>query len=174
MASAELATAVLLARIHYRWTNSIVGRSKNTAHAYHWRELLLPTLGYALARKVVAELPTAIGILFVAEGVTSMDAVAARDIVILASAFLLRFFVLYPTWAGLITFETRRTKQSTASPNDQSHSYIHILKTCYQKVLLRLSALHLRTAGIMIIIETITYTVGHSLLHTPSTPTTSV
>jgi hypothetical protein len=173
MAFAEVATAILLERIHCQWTNAIVGRSTLTVHGYSWRELLLPTIGYALARKVVAELPNAIGTLFVAEGITSTDSVAARDIAVLAAAFSLRFFILYLTWASLIAFETHRMSRSTETSRNQHSSYTHVLRTCYQKVLLRLSALHLQAAGIMIIIETITYIVGHSLLHTPST-TTSV
>jgi hypothetical protein len=174
MAFAEVATAVLLERIHYRWTNSMVGRTSHGTRAYSWQELLLPTVGYVLARKIVNELPTAIGTLFVAKGITLIDAVAARDIAVLGSAFSLRFFILYPAWASLIAFETRRSNRSTETPKNQHSSYVHVLRLCYQKVLLRLSALHLQAAGIMIVIETITYIVGHSLLHTPSTPTASV
>lgn len=173
MAFAEVATAVLLGRIHYRWTNSVAGRTSHVKNTYSWRELLLPTVGYALARKVIAEVPTAIGTLFVAEGTISTDAVAARDVAVLASAFLLRFLVLYPAWASLIAFETRRANRSTETSRNQHPSYIHDLKACYQKVLLRSSALHLQAAGIMTIIETVTYIVGHSLLHTPSTPTSA-
>ena len=92
----ELATAVLLERIHFRWTNSIVGRTSQTARAYHWRQLALPTVLYALARKTVTELPSAIRMRSVAEGIASTDAIATRDILVLATAFLLRFFVLYP------------------------------------------------------------------------------
>lgn len=164
---------MLLERIHYRWTNSVVGQTSQATCVYHWRKLLSPTIGYALARKVVAEVPAAIGSQFVAESSTSMDGVAARDIAVLASAFLLRFLVLYPAWASLIAFETRRANRSTETSRNQHPSYIHDLKACYQKVLLRLSALHLQAAGIMIIIETVTYIVGHSLLHTPSTPTSA-
>lgn len=167
----ELATAVLLERIHYRWTNSITGRVPHSRHAYRWQEHLLPTIVYALARKVVTELPTTVGTRFAAEGTTSTDAVAARDIVVLATAFLLRFFVLYPAWASLIAYETRRASQSPNCPRDQNGSYAHVLKTCYRKILLRLSALHLQAAGVMIVIETVAYTVVHFLLHTPAPPT---
>jgi hypothetical protein len=129
---------------------------------------------YAIARKIVAELPAAIGTLFIAEDGASMDAVATRDIAVLASAFSLRFFVLYPAWASLICLETRRTSRSTDSLRDQNHSYIHVLKTCYEKVLLRLSALHLQAAAFMIGVETVTSIVGHFLLHTPAvTPASS-
>ena len=170
---AELATAVLLERVHYRWTNSIIGRSTQATYSYHWRELLLPTTVYALTRKIVAELPTAIGTLFIAEGVTSTEAVATRDVIVLASAFLLRFFVLYPVWASLIAFEARCASRSTNSPRGQDHFYSHVLRLCYQKVLLRLSALHLQAAGIIIIIETVTYIIGHFMLHTPAPPASS-
>ena len=163
----EVATAVLLERIHYRWTNSIVGRSTKTMRGYSSRELLLPTIMYALARKLVAEGPAAIATLFVVESTTSTDAVAARDIAVLASAFALRFFVLYPAWASLICHETRRTSRLTDNLGDQSHSYIGVLRRCYQELLLRISALHLQAAGIMIGIETVTYIVSHFLLHTP-------
>lgn len=164
-------TAVLLERIHYRWTNSVVGRTSHGTRMYSWWELLLPTTFYALARKIVAELPTAIGSLFITWGSTSTDTVATRDISVLVSAFTLRFFVLYPAWASLIAFETRRAKRSTETTRDQNHSYIDVLRLCYEKVLLRLSALHLQTAAIMIIIETVTYIIGHFMLHTPTTTT---
>jgi hypothetical protein len=169
MAFAEVATAVLLERIHYRWTNAIVERTSHSMVVYSWRELLLPTVGYALARKVVVEVPTAIGTLFVAEGLTSTDAVATRDIAVLASAFTLRFLVLYPAWASLLAFETRCASRPTKISGNQHPSYTHVLRLSYQKVLLRLSSLHLQAAGTMIIIETITSIFGHFLLHTPST-----
>lgn len=133
IALAELATAVLLERIHFRWTNSIVGRTSHGTRAYSWRELLWPTLCHALARKVVTELPTAIGSRFVVEGIASMDSIATRDVVVLATAFALRFFVLYPAWASLIAFETRRSSRSVDASSDLDHSYIHVLKLCYQK-----------------------------------------
>lgn len=126
---------------------------------------MLPTIVCALARKFVTELPAAIGSRFVAEGITSTHTVAARDVVVLFTAFALRFFVLYPTWASLVAFETRRTSRSTDSLGDQSPSYGHVLKPCYQKVLFRLSGLHLQAAGIMISIETVTCTVAFHLLH---------
>lgn len=59
--SAELATAALRERIHFRCTNSIVGRTSHATRAYHWRELLLPTIVYALARKMVTKLSAVIG-----------------------------------------------------------------------------------------------------------------
>lgn len=126
----------------------------------------MPTMVYALARKIVAELPTAIGTRFAVEGTTSTDAVAARDIIVLASAFLLRFFILYPAWASLIAFETRRASRSPDTGRDEDHSYAHVLKKSYQRVLLRLSVLHLQAAGIMIGVETVTYTLVHFMLHT--------
>jgi hypothetical protein len=165
-AIAELVTAVQLERVHYRWTNSIIGRTTQTTHVYHIRDLLLPTMLFALAQKIVAELPTAIGTIFIAEGSPSTEAVAIRDIAVLASAFTLRFFVLYPAWASLICFETHGTNISTNRQGDQDKSYIHVLKTSYEKVLLRLSALHLQVAALMIGVETVTYIVGHFLLHT--------
>lgn len=165
---AELATAVLLERIHFRWTNSIVGRTSHAAHTYHWRKLGLPTIIYALARKVVAELPATIGSRFIAEGEVSTDAVAARDIVVLASAFALRFFLLYPAWASLTAFEIRCTSRSTDSLRDQSSSYVHVVWLCYQRALVRISWLHIQAAGIMISIETVTYTVTLFLLHVNS------
>lgn len=90
---------------------------------------------YALARKIVAELPAAIGSQFVAEGVTSTDAIATRDILVLASAFALRFFILYPAWASLIAFEARRVSRSVGNSSDRDHSYIHLLRLCYVRVL---------------------------------------
>lgn len=167
-----MATAVLLERIHYRWTNSIVGRTSHAAHTYHWRELALPTMIYALARKVVAELPAAIGSRFIAEGIASTDAVATKDIVVLATAFALRFFFLYPAWASLIAFETHRASRSVYSSCDQDHAYARVLIRCNEKVLLRLSALHLQAAGIMIGIETFIYIIATFLLHTPTSPPT--
>lgn len=127
---------------------------------------------YALARKVVAELPAAIGSRFVVEGVTSTDAIATRDILVLASTFALRFFVPYPAWASLMAFETRRVSRSVGNSSNQDHSYIHLLKLCYERVLVRLSGLHLQAAGIMIGIETLTYIVASFLLHTPTSPPT--
>ena len=170
MTFAELATAVLLERIHFRWTNSIVGRTSQTARAYHWRQLALPTVLYALARKTVTELPSAIRMRSVAEGIASTDAIATRDILVLATAFLLRFVILYPAWAVLVAFETRRTSRWTDTGREKSHSYIYVLKRCYQKVLLRLCGLHLQAAGIMIGIDTVTHTVANFLLHTPPSP----
>lgn len=167
---AELATAVLLERIHFRWTKSIVGWTSHGIRAYHWRALALPMMVYALARKIVAELPAAIGSQFVAEGVTSTDAIATRDILVLASAFALRFFILYPAWASLIAFETRRVSRSVGNSSDQDHSYIHLLRLCYVRVLVRLSGLHLQAAGIMIGIETISYIVASFLLRKPKSP----
>ena len=161
---------MLLERIHFRWTNSIVGRTSQTARAYHWRQLALPTILHALARKVVTELPSAIRMRSVAEGIASTGAIATRDILVLGTALFLRFFVFYPAWAVLIAIETRRTSRLTDTGREKSHSYIYVLKRCYQKVLLRLSGLHLRAAGIMIGIETVTHTVAHFLLHTPPSP----
>ena len=170
---AELARAVLLERIHFRWTNSIAGQKPHAAYVYSWRGLLLPTIVYALARKVVAELPAAIGARLVGENSTSTDAIATRDVAVLASAFMLRFLVLYPAWASLIALETRRTSRPTHLSRDQDLSYSHVLRLCYQKVLLRLAALHLQAAGIMIGVETVTYIVVRILLHTPKTSISS-
>ena len=47
----EVVTAVLLERVHHGWTNSFIGRTSQAANAYRWRELVLPTMLYALARK---------------------------------------------------------------------------------------------------------------------------
>jgi len=167
-ASAEIATAILLERIHFRWTHSVLGRTTNATSTYPWRQLLLPTLAYALARKVVTGIPATIGAWFVAEGITPTEAVATRDIVVLASAFMLRFFVLYPAWGALIAFETRRTNPTSDTLRKDNNSYGHVHKLCYQRVLLRLAGLHLQAAGIMIGIETGTYIIFHFLLHTPT------
>lgn len=170
LAFMEVVTVVLLERIHLRWTHAILSRPSRATSIYPWRDLLLPTTIYALAKKLVADLPTAIGASFTADAVSTIDAVATRDIVVLALAFLLRFFVLYPAWASLIFFETRRTSQTTDNPKERDHTYTHTLKQCYQKVLLRLAGLHLQAAGIMIGIELGIHIILHVLLHTPPNP----
>jgi hypothetical protein len=164
---------VLLERIHIRWTLSIISRTPR-AVSYDWRSLLLPATCYALAQKTVAEVPALIGSHFAAPGgsVSAADTVAARDVVVLISAFTLRFFVLYPAWASLIAFETRQISQkldhNSASEKD---TYSHVLRLCYQNVLLRLASLHLQAAGLMIGIEMGVYVVSHFMLHTPTTST---
>jgi len=170
LASAEIATAVLLERIHFRWTRSILGHTPRTAKSFPWGELLLPSTVYAVARKIVADLPATVGTWFATEGISLTDMVATRDIAVLASAFVLRFFVLYPTWSALISFETWPSSRPTETSKEEHYSYCHILKLCYQKVLLRLIGLHLQAAGIMIGIEFGTYILYYFLLHIPTSP----
>lgn len=167
----EVATTVLLERLHLQWTNAIAIRtSRTTAASYlSWRTLLYPTILYALAQKIAVQLPITVGRRLDSDGVSAIDTVATRDIAVLSMALALRFFVLYPAWASLIFFETRRkAKDSPAAAADTS---FHVLKMCYQRVLLRLSGLHLQAAGIMIVIELGTYILFRSLLSIPLDPT---
>jgi hypothetical protein len=170
LAFAEIVTAVLLERIHFRWTRSIVGHTPRTTNCFPWRELLVPSMVYAVARKIVADLPATVGTWFATEGVSPTEMVATRDIAVLASAFVLRFLVLYPTWSAVISFETRSKSRPAQISRDEDHSYRHVLKLCYQKVLLRLARLHLQAAGIMIGIELGTYIIFHFLLQIPTSP----
>lgn len=170
LAFAKITAVVLLERIHLRWTHSILSRTPRTKSALGW-SLVLPAAIYAVAQKIVAHLPIAIGAQFAAEGTTTTNAVANRDIVVLASAFTLRFFVLYPAWASLISFETRHISSTPDDAGDLNlaGTYSRTLKLCYQKVLLRLAGLHLQAAAIMISIEMAMYMVLHFLLQTPIT-----
>lgn len=170
LALIEIATVVVLERIHLRWTHSILSRTPRAKHALGW-SLLLPAATYAVAQKIVADLPIAIGAQFAAEGTTTTENIASRDIVVLASAFTLRFFVLYPAWASLITFETRPALPASEDAKDLNlaGNYSRTLKLCYQEVLLRLAGLHLQAAAIMIGIEMGMYMVLHFLLQTPTT-----
>jgi hypothetical protein len=162
---------VLLERIHIRWTLSILSRTPR-AVSYDWRSLLLPATIYAVAQKLVAEVPALIGSHFAATGgsVSAADKAATRDVAVLISAFTLRFLVLYPAWASLIAFEgTQIWRKVDNNPDNQKDTYSHVLKLCYRKVLLRLAALHLQAAGLMIGIELGVNMVSHFLLHVPTT-----
>lgn len=164
---AEVATVVLLERLHLQWTNAIAMRTLQTtaASSPSWRTLLQPTILYALAQKITVQLPTTVGRRFASDGISATNTVATRDIVVLSMALALRFFVLYPAWASLLFFETRRKAKD--SPTAIGGTFIHVLKMCYRRVLLRLSTLHLQAAGIMIVIELGTYVLFHSLLSIP-------
>jgi hypothetical protein len=169
LAFAEISTVVFLERVHLKWTLSIASKTPRAVSS-DWRSLWLPAMCYGVARKLVAEVPELIGSWFVGTGdVTSADTIATRDVAVLISAFTLRFFILYPAWASLISFETRQITQKADNPGQRDHTHGHVLKLCYRKVLLRLASLHLQAAGIMIGIELGVYVVLHFLLHVPST-----
>jgi hypothetical protein len=96
LAFAEVATVVLVERIHLRWSHSIVLRTPRTksALAYPWRSLLLPTMLHVVAQKLVAEVPDFLESRFASNESSLMGTLAARDVIILASASTLSFLVL--------------------------------------------------------------------------------
>jgi hypothetical protein len=175
LACAEITTSLLLEGLHLRWTQAIASKTSPTrgSFAYPWRELLLPTLAYAIAQKVTTELPSVIGSGSPDPLNASADTIAVRSMAGLILAFALRFFLLYPAWASLICYETGLTKRAAqrsvpCTVRQDLHCYGNTARTCYQRVLLRLAALHLQAAGILISIEAVLYVVFSTLFAGPA------
>jgi len=159
---AEIITSLLLEGLHLQWTQAIASKTTSTkgACAYPWRKLLLPTLVYAVAQKATTELPPLFGSGSFDAIDAPADTIAIRGMTGLTLTLALRFLVLYPAWASLICFETglaKRSAQDTEIRTVKQHlnCYWETTKMCYQRVLLRLAALHLQAAGILISIEAV-------------------
>ena len=174
LACAEIVTSLLLEGLHLRWTLALASKTSPARgmFSYPWRDLMLPTLAYAVAQKLTTELPLAIGYGSSESLDTPADALATRGMAGLALAFALRFFVLYPAWASLICHETGLAKRVAHSLGPRTvkqdfDCYRNTTRMCYQKVLLRLAGLHLQTAGILISIEAVLYVVFSTLFTGP-------
>jgi hypothetical protein len=174
LAITEIITSLLLEGLHLRWTLALASKPSPARgmFSYPWRDLMLPTLAYAVAQKLTTELPLAIGYGSSESLDTPADALATRGMAGLALAFALRFFVLYPAWASLICHETGLAKRVAHRPGPRTvkqdfDCYRNTTRMCYQRVLLRLAGLHLQTAGILISIEAVLYVVFSTLFTGP-------
>lgn len=130
----------------------------------------MPALAYTVVHKLVTDLPAALGLgIAGVETETSVNVLAARDVAALALPLALRFGLLYPAWACLICYESDESPLAQIGGREsraihESVSCIRMLYMCYQKLLLRLAILHLQAAGIMVIVESLTYMVAIALL----------
>jgi hypothetical protein len=174
LACAEIAISLLLEGLHLRWTLAIASKTSPArgVFSYPWRDLLLPALAYAVAQKLMTELPLATGYESSESLDTPADALATRGMAGLVLAFALRFFVSYPAWASLICHETGLTKRAAQryGPRTLKQNlccYWDTTRMCYQRVLLRLAGLHLQAAGILISIEAVAYLVFSTLFTGP-------
>lgn len=167
---AELATPVLLECIHLRWTLSILRSRPTSFFAIPSRNLWMPALAYTVMHKLVTDLPAALALgIARVETENSVNVLALRDVAALALPLALRFGLLHPAWACLICYESDESPLAQIGGREpramyESISCIRMICMCYQKLLIRLAILHLQAAGIMVVVEALTYMVTISLL----------